>query len=71
MRDQLGDAIQLLLASGSLAYWPSLSRPSRSRGLSDDGSGGTSLMIGLIAFAARAITRAVFVVGFGVRGEWR
>ena len=38
-------------------YRPSLSRPLRSRQLIDEGSGGTSPMIGLIALAARAITR--------------
>jgi hypothetical protein len=39
-------------------YCPSFMSPRRSRQLIDDGSGGTSPMIGLIAFAARAITRA-------------
>ncbi len=53
------------------AYLPSLSRPSRSRGLKDDGSGGTIEMIGLIAFAARAMTREYSSYASASFGEWR
>ncbi len=48
---------------------PSFSRPSRSRGCIEDGSGGTMLSSGLMAFAMRAMTRGIFVIGFGIL--WR
>ena len=53
------------------AYLPSLSRPIRSRGDIDDGSGGTRLSTGLIALAARAITRLYSSYASASRGEWR
>jgi hypothetical protein len=57
LRDQLGDGVQFLFGQPRRVL-ASLSSPIRSRGCSDEGSGGTRLMSGLMALAARAMTRA-------------
>ena len=71
LRDELGDPVELFLAQ-ALRVLAELEQPQACRaGDIDDGSGGTRLSTGLIAFAARAITRPYSSDASASRGEWR
>ena len=71
LRDELGDLVELFLAQ-ALRVLAELEQAQQvARADIDDGSGGTRLSTGLIALAARAITRPYSSEASASRGEWR